>query len=374
MTKELRLGRIFGIEIAVDYTWFIIFLLIASGLATGSFTRFLPDLSPLMRWLIALVTALLFFASVLLHELAHSVVARRFGLPVSGITLFLFGGVSKLTAEPKSPRVEFVMALAGPLTSLALGGLFFLLAILVRPLDGGAFATIFRWLGFVNGFLAAFNLIPGFPLDGGRVLRAGLWHWSRNLSESTRIAATFGQGIGYLMIIGGFLTYFLGGDFGDLWLALIGWFLVNSARSSYQQMVLQDALGGIPVGAVMTTEVDTIPAEVILDHAVHDYIMARNHPAFPVVAGDGRLVGLLCIDDIRRVPREAWSHVTAGQVVAGLTTQHTIASTTSAWEALVRMSEGRCGRLLVMDGGQLRGIISRTDIMRITRSRLELGM
>jgi Zn-dependent protease len=197
MTRAFRIGRVFGIDIEIDYTWFIIFFIIVIGLSTNWLAKYLPDVSVGLRWLIAALTTILFFASVLLHELSHSVVALRSGIKISGITLFLFGGVSKMTDEPKSPGVEFRMAIAGPLMSLVLAVVFFAAAFLLRSGPGGVvFSTVFRWLGIVNGMLAAFNLLPGFPLDGGRVLRAGLWYWKASLGDATRIASSFGQGSG----------------------------------------------------------------------------------------------------------------------------------------------------------------------------------
>ncbi|MFB3881475.1 MAG: site-2 protease family protein [Armatimonadota bacterium] len=371
MTKELRIGRIFGIEIAIDYTWFIIFFIVAAGLSTGWLARYMPGVPLGLRWIVAGLAAILFFASVLLHELSHSIIALRNGMKVSGITLFLFGGVSKLSDEPKSAGVELKMAIAGPLTSVALALVFLALAFLLKPVP--VLSGVFRWLGIVNGFLAAFNLVPGFPLDGGRVLRAGIWQWTANLGEATRIAAGFGQGVGILMIVGGILSYFLGGGFGGLWLAFIGWFLMQAAQSSYQQMMLRQALTGVSVTHVMTPSVDSVPPDLTLDQVVHDYIMARNHPAFPVVE-DGRLLGLLCVTEVRAIPRQQWPVTTARQAAAPLSDHNTISPSADAWEALVRMSQENCGRLLVVENGMVRGIISRTDIMRLMRSRLQLGL
>ncbi len=374
MTRAFRIGRILGIDIEVDYTWFIIFFILLIGLATGWFARYLPGASQGLRWLIAALTAVLFFASVLLHELAHSVVAIRSGLKISGITLFLFGGVSKMTDEPKSPEIEFRMALAGPLMSLGLAALFFAGWLALRSTAGGAvFSTVFGWLSFVNGMLAAFNLLPGYPLDGGRVLRAGLWKWVASVSEATRIASAFGQGIGVLLIMGGIFAFFTGGGFGGLWLAFIGWFLMQAAQSSYQQLILRQALSNVPVSTVMTEDVDVVPNHLTLDRVVNEYIMARNHPAFPV-GGDDGVRGLICLSDIRGIPRERWPQVTAGEAAAVLSEHNTITPSADAWEALVRMSAENCGRLVVVDNGILRGIISRTDIMRLMRHRLELGI
>jgi Zn-dependent protease len=373
MTRELRIGRVLGIELSLDYTWFIIFFIVAAGLSTGWFAHYLPNVSAGLRWLVGGLAAVLFFASVLLHELSHSVVAIRSGLKVSGITLFLFGGVSKLTDEPKSANIELKMAIAGPLTSVVLAGVFLALSLVLRAGAGGVFATVFHWLAIMNGFLAAFNLLPGFPLDGGRVLRAALWGWSSSLADATRIASTFGQGLGILMIVGGILAFFSGGGFGGLWLAFIGWFLTQAAQSSYQQMMLRQALTGQPVSRMMTAAVEVVPADMTLEQVVHDYIMARNHPAFPVMQ-DGQVIGLLCINEVRGVPREQWPRVTARQVAVGLSEHNTISPASDAGEAFVRMSQENCGRLVVVEGGALRGILSRTDIMRLMRSRLQLGL
>lgn len=373
MTRSFCIGRVLGIDIEIDYTWFIVFLLVAVALSTDWSARYLPHLSFAARWLIGIVTALLFFASVLLHELAHSVVARQSGLGISGITLFLFGGVSKMSDEPRSPGVELRVALAGPLTSLALAALFLGLSFLLKLAPAGAaFSRVFGWLGLMNGMLAVFNMLPGFPLDGGRVLRAGIWGATRNLMDATRIAAAFGQGLGFLMIVGGVAMALTGGISG-LWLAVIGWFLLQAAQSSYQQLLLRQALAGVPVSSVMTREVQWVPADLPLDQVVHDHVMVYNHPAFPVMEGT-RLLGLLSLGDIRHVPRERWPYVQAREVVPALTPEQSILPQADVWEALLKMTGGNAGRLLVTRGGAVEGILSRTDIMRLMRRRMELGV
>ncbi len=373
MTKSFRIGRLFGIDIELDYPWFIVFFLFAAALSMGVFAGRLPHLSLGLRWLVAAFTTVLFFGSVLLHELSHSVVAKAEGLNISGITLFIFGGVSKMTEEPKSAAAEFKIAVAGPLMSLVLAAICLAFSFGSRFVPGGTvFAVVFGWLGAMNGMLAVFNMLPGFPLDGGRVLRAGLWKGLADLQEATRIAATFGQGIGVLMIVGGIFLFFIARNAGFLWLALIGWFLTQMAQSSYQQAVLRHALSGVPISQAMTAQVQALPPDLSLDRVVNEYIMAFNHPAFPVLDGE-RLLGLLCLSDIHRVPRHQWPYVTARQVVPPLTEQSMIAPDTDAWDALVRMTAENCGRLLVVEDGALRGIISRTDIMRLMRMRMQLG-
>jgi len=374
MTKSFRIGRLFGIEIEVDYTWFIVFILLMVLVSTDILARRLPGLPLSTRWLVAAFTTVLFFASVLLHEISHSLVAKSQGLGISGITLFIFGGVSKMTDEPKSAAAEFKIAIAGPLMSLFLAAVYIGLRLVFRLLPGGtAFAVVFGWLGLMNGMLAVFNMLPGFPLDGGRVLRAGLWQSLGDLAEATRIAASFGQGIGILMIVGGIFFFLIAQDAGFLWLALIGWFLTQMAQSSYQQVVLREALSGVPVAQAMTTQVQAVPGHITLDRVVNEYVMAYNHPAFPVLDGD-RLLGLLCLSDIRRVAPERWSTMTAREAVPPLTDQYMIAPQADAWDALLRMTAENCGRLLVVEGGALLGIISRTDIMRLMRMRMQLGL
>lgn len=374
MTRSFRIGRIFGIDIEIDYTWFIIFVLLAFLLSRpgGPLTRNLPDLPLLGRWLLALVTTLLFFGSVLLHELSHSLVALRNGLGITGITLFIFGGVSKMAEEPRSPAVELKMAIAGPATSFALAVVFYALAYTLGMGPGKVAGTVFLWLAIVNGILAAFNLLPGFPLDGGRVLRAGLWHWLSNLSEATRIASAFGQGLGTLMIIFGVFLFAAGGGINGLWLAFIGWFLIQAAQSSYQQVLVRQLLSDVTVGEVMTTNVDTVEADCTLEEVVHEHVMTRSHPAYPVF-DNGQLLGLLTLGDIRHVPREQRYHVTAREVVPPLSDAQTIAPDTGVWDALGKMMTSNQGRLLVLDDGHLSGIISRSDILRVMRTRMELG-
>jgi Zn-dependent protease/CBS domain-containing protein len=373
MTKSFRIGRIYGIDIEIDYTWFIIFALLALLLSRpgGPLTKNLPDLPLVARWLLALVATLLFFGSVLLHELSHSLVALRNGLKISGITLFIFGGVSKMTDEPRSPGVEFRMAIAGPAASFVLAAVFFALSRLVDAGPAHVFGTVFLWLAVVNAMLGAFNLLPGFPLDGGRVLRAGLWQWFSNLGEATRIASAFGQGLGTLMIVGGVFLALIR-DISGLWLAFIGWFLIQAAQSSYQQVLVRQLLSDVIVGDVMTRDVDTVPADCTLEEVVHEHVMMRSHPAYPVF-DNGHLLGLLTLGDIRHVPREQRYHVTAREVVPPLSEAQTITPDAEVWDALGKMMTGNQGRLLVVDDGHLAGIISRSDILRVMRTRMELG-
>lgn len=373
MTRAFRIGRVFGLDIELDYTWFIVFFIVAAAVFTGVLGRYLPGLPIAVRSLAAIATAILFFLSVLLHELSHSLVAIHAGLKISSITLFLFGGVSKMTDEPRSAAVEFRMAIAGPGMSVALAVIFLALSRLTRSGPAGeVLGTLFSWLGWMNGALAIFNLLPGFPLDGGRVLRAAIWGASQDLTHATRIASSIGQALGFMMMAFGVLRA-LSGEISALWLAFIGWFLVQAAQSSYQQLLLRQALVGIPVSAIMTREVEWVPAEATLDQVVLDHVMRHNHPAFPVLEGD-RLLGLLSLGDIRHVPRERWPWVTAREAVPPLRKEQTVSPDTDVWDCLLRITTDSGGRLLVTEAGALRGIISRTDIMHLIRRRMELGV
>jgi CBS domain-containing protein len=234
---------------------------------------------------------------------------------------------------------------------------------------------MFGWLGLMNGALAVFNLLPGFPLDGGRVLRAGIWGATGNLLSATRIASSFGQGLGFLLILWGVMRFILGGTsgLGGIWIALIGWFLVQAAQQSYQQLVLRQQLLGVPVSSAMTEQVEWVPADATLDQVVHDHVMRHNHRAFPVLDG-ARLLGIVSLSDIRHEPHERWPWVTVREIVPPLTEAQTIRPDAGAWEALIKMTNDTYGRLLVTEDGALRGIITRTDIMRLLRRRIELGM
>ena len=270
----IPIGRFFGITVKLHWSWFIIFFLITWMLATDYFPSFeeYESWSTATRWVLGAVTSILFFASVLAHELAHSLVAKAGGLKVSAITLFLFGGVSQLTEEPKSPGKEFTMAVAGPATSLAIGGaclgIVFATRNSVSPVTGMAL-----WLGYLNISLAAFNMIPGFPLDGGRVLRSVIWWRSHNLRRSTRIASIVGRVFGFLFIVGGIALIFTDYWSNGLWLALIGWILENAAAGSYRQVALQDLLRGHKVSEVMTRDCPAVPSTITVEQLVNDYIL-----------------------------------------------------------------------------------------------------
>ncbi|NIM07053.1 MAG: CBS domain-containing protein [Armatimonadetes bacterium] len=368
-SHSFRLGKILGIEIEIDYTWFIILGLMAFGFARGLPQQLeLKGLHPAYYWLLGIAIALLLFASVLIHELSHSLLAKMNGLGIAGITLFLFGGVSKLVKEPRSALSELQISIVGPLVSLLLAGLF---AIAHWLAVGPVLKTIFGVMAFINALLAVFNLLPGLPLDGGRVLRAIIWYVSGSFAKATRIAAIAGQGIGFFLILIGVMTLFRNFVSG-LWMAFIGWFLIQAAQGSYQQSILRRLLSGVKVNSVMTSDVVTVAAEMTLEELVNDYFLVYNYAAFPVLR-DGEVVGLIHLSDARKIPRERWISTAVGELVAPLRDQQVIAPEEDAWEAMAKMASEGTGRLLVMSEGVLHGIISRANVMRLIRTKMDLG-
>lgn len=371
---QFKIGKCFGIPVSIDLSWFIIFGLIVVTLALGHFPQVYPQFSSATNWAAGVAAALLLFASVLIHELAHSLVAKREGIDVGGITLFVFGGVSNITREPVSPGDELKMAAAGPGMSFVLAGVFWglgKLAILTSLPT--VVVAIAGYLAAVNLILGIFNLIPGFPLDGGRVLRAILWAATRSVQEATRIASYVGQGFGYLFMFGGFWMILGGGFIGGLWLILIGWFLSNAAHSSYQQLILHRALEGVPVDRVMTTDVPTVSPSTSIEDVVHDFFLQKDYSAFPVVE-DGQLLGIVTLEAVREVPREMWPVTPVSRITHPPEQERIIHPEDDAWSAMSHMATGELRRLLVMSGTRLVGVVTRDNLMNLVRTKLELGI
>jgi Zn-dependent protease/predicted transcriptional regulator len=391
MRSGFSIGRVFGVNIRIDWSWLLIFLLITWNLGT-TFGELHPGWGMTLRWGMAVGAALLFFASVLAHELAHSLVAKARGVPVRSITLHLFGGVSNIEREPDSPGGEFVMAILGPVTSLVIGGVLVWIAGLgIGPL-GEALAdptkaigqinpalTLLMWLGSVNIMVGLFNLIPGFPLDGGRVLRSILWAMTDNLRQATRWASWVGQGIAWLMIFAGIAMTFgvqipvLGTGLGNgLWLAFIGWFLNNASAQSYQKIVVQDILEDVPVARMMRSDPPTLSSDISVSSMVHDHVMGTDECCFPVL-DDGRIVGIVTLDDVRAVSRDAWDTRTIRQIMTPADQLVTVAPDEDAAEALHKLMRRDVRQLPVLRDGKLAGVLRRRDIIRWLQLHSELG-
>ncbi len=383
MHNAIHIGKVFGINIYVDWSWIFIFLLVLWELAAGVFPQLHPQWGPGLIWSTAFVASLLFFASVLAHELAHSLVAKANGIPVHDITLFLFGGVSNIQREPTSPAAEFVMAIVGPLTSIVLGVIFLLLSgAVVAGLDVAMgnlpaslaqldpLSTLLLWLGPINILLGVFNLIPGFPLDGGRVLRSIFWAASKNLRRATQWASWVGQAIAWILIVAGIsmvfgmsLPFFGTGLIGGLWLAFIGWFLNNAAVQSYQQVVVEDLLEGVTVAQLMHANTPTVSSSIPVSSLVHDHILGTDERAFPVV-DNNRLVGFVCIEDVRKVPREKWDTTTVGEIMTPANQLVVATPGEEASAALNDLALRDVNQLPVVQDGRLVGTLRRRDIMR----------
>jgi Zn-dependent protease/predicted transcriptional regulator len=308
----------------------------------------------------------LFFGSVLVHELAHALVAQARGIRVQDITLFLFGGATRARVESRGPGDEFLIALVGPLTSLLLAGLFWLIDVVGRGVLSTPVAGMFGYLGWVNLLLAAFNLVPGFPLDGGRLLRSAIWKATGSFGRATRIASLAGQGVGWLLVAAGVASLVAGDLAGGIWFAFIGWFLVQAARSSYQELQLQQLLRGVEAEDVMAGDLRRIPPELSLQDAVDDYFMRYDHSAFPVDE-QGQTIGLLTLRGVRRVPREQWPTRRVRELMVPLDDQVVVAPDARMDGVLGKLQDGEAGRVLVVQDGEVVGIITPSDLTRWLR-------
>jgi Zn-dependent protease/CBS domain-containing protein len=360
-----RVGRIAGIEVRIDSSWAVIALLITYSMYLRLAILY-PDLSGVGAVGLAILSAVLFFGSVLIHELAHALVSQARGIRVQDITLFLFGGATRAKVESRGPGDEFLIALVGPLTSGILAGLFGVVAGLGREVLSRPLAGTFGYLAWTNLLLAAFNLVPGFPLDGGRLLRSAIWKATGSLGRATRIASLAGQVVGWLLVAAG-VAWLLAGDLaGGIWFAFIGWFLVQAARSSYQELQLQQLLRGVEAEDVMAGDLRRIPPELSLQDAVDDYFMRYDHSAFPVDE-QGRTVGLLTLRGVRRVPREQWRTRRVREHMVPLDDQVVVAPDARMDGVLGMLQDGEAGRVLVAQDGEVVGIITPSDLTRWLR-------
>jgi Zn-dependent protease len=370
--RGFTLFQIHGIIIAVDYSWFIIFGLVAWSLALGYFPQTYPDLPPALAWGMGLLSALLLFGSVLLHELSHSYVAIRHGIPVERITLFLFGGMAQITKEAGTPKSEFLITIAGPICSFLLALLFWILKRGVQQIDPERlFVMMFGYLTTINAVLAIFNLIPGFPLDGGRMLRAYLWHRHGDIERATYTASRVGLGVAFALIFLGFIQVFGGNLIGGLWLIFIGLFLQQAAEVGYGQMVGQQALAGLKAKEFMTTTVVTVSPEMTLEQAIEEYFFHHAYICYPVTS-QGELRGMLTLDHVTGVPRDTWKNRTAQEVMTEATAANTVSPETPITEVLTKMGSDGTSRMPVVEGKRLVGIITRRDVMKLLQIRVGL--
>ncbi len=371
MESSFTLGRVRGIKIGVHYTWLLAFVLISWSLASGYFPRQYPGWGGGLYWTVGVAAALMLFASVLAHELCHAFVALSRGLQVRDITLFIFGGVTNITSESENARDEFLIAVVGPLSSLALAGAFWLAAQTV-PNDRSPLDASLSYLALVNFSLGVFNILPGFPLDGGRVLRAVLWGTLGSIGRATRIAALVGQGLALLFIAYGFVQILEGDFFGGLWIGFIGWFLNNAADATRRQSRLQEGFRGVKVSQVMQAEPLSVSPGLPVRVLVDDHILGRGARALPV-ALDGRIVGLVSLTDVKRLPTAEWDRNAVGAIMTRPPLK-TVSPREEASRALQLLIDQDVNQLLVVEDGAIVGMLSRGDMMRFLQRREELGL
>ncbi|HEY4685617.1 MAG TPA: site-2 protease family protein [Dehalococcoidia bacterium] len=371
MVGTFRIGRLFGIEISVHWSWLFIFFLVTWTFATGILEEFYPDWTGSRRWVVASAISLIFFLSILLHEMSHSLLARRYGIPVSSITLFVFGGVSNLAKEPDNARQEFWIAIVGPLTSLAMALLFTAGYFVLSPLEEGA-GGVSANLAVINFAIGIFNLVPGFPLDGGRVLRSVFWAQKRNLLAATRIASNVGQAVAYGIMAIGVASFFFVDVITGIWFFLIGNFLRSASIASYEQLFLDTVLKGIPASAVARQDYVTVPPELTLAQLVEEHVLAGHGRCFPVVAGS-ELLGLVTLQDLRQVPREEWPTTSVYRAMTPLSKLRTASMRDDLPYVLAQMAAGDVNQVPLMDGRELIGLIHRSDVIRYIQVRQEIG-
>jgi Zn-dependent protease/predicted transcriptional regulator len=370
-TKSIQLFRVAGVQVEVDYSWLVIFLLVLWSLSAGYFPQEYPGQPTLDYWIVGLVATLFFFGSVLLHELSHAAVANGLGEKVDRITLFIFGGIARLSGEPKSADSELKIAGVGPLTSLAIAFTFWLISKAIGQ-AASLWTGVFRYLAFINLALALFNLLPGFPLDGGRLLRAALWKRWGDLPRATARAAQWGSRIGWGLIVLGALEIFGGALIGGIWLIFIGLFLRGAAASGYQGTVVEQALEHVRVADIMTRDPVTLTPEMSVAEAVEQYFLRYGYGGFPVVS-DGRVVGVLSLSHVRHCQPEERAHKKVRDIMLALGPRLEVAPQATALEAMHKMNEGNSGRLVVLDGGKMAGFITRTGVARIIQMKQQLG-
>lgn len=371
--KRITLFRLLGFTVRIDLSWFFIALLITWSLAVGLFPKMYEGLAPATYWWMGIAGALGLFASIIFHEFSHSLVARRYDIPIEGITLFIFGGVAEMTKEPGTPKAEFLMAIAGPIASFVLSGAFLTLH-LISELSGWPIPTqgVLRYLGWINGVLALFNLVPAFPLDGGRVLRATLWQRSGDLRGATRIASRMGSGFGLAFMIAGGFLFISGNLIGGIWWFLIGQFMRTASMTSYQHVLLQSILKNEPVTRFMRRDPICVPASTSVGDLVENYFYRHHHKLFPVTARD-TVIGQVGLADVKKISKSEWGRATVEEIAEPLSPDNTVRTDEDAMEALSRMRKESRSRLLVISpSGQLEGILTLKDLLELFALKFDL--
>jgi Zn-dependent protease/CBS domain-containing protein len=370
--KGVRLFNVLGFEVRIDSSWLLLAVLIILSLTSGYFPFHYKGLSSGAYVLMGIIGAIGLFASIIIHELCHSLVARKYGIPMKGITLFMFGGVAQMDEEPRTPKSEFLMAAAGPSASFALAGGFYVLHAGLKAAAAPApLAGVIGYLAWINMILAFFNLLPAFPLDGGRVLRSALWAWKKNLRWATRIASEIGSGFGIVLIILGILSLLGGNVVGGLWWCLIGMFLRGISQGSYRQVVIRETLAGEPVRRFMREGPVSVPSSLTVGDLVNDYVYRYHFKLFPVV-DNGTLAGCVSTREIKHVPRGEWENRKVADIATACSDQNTIAPDADATDALSTMNKTGNSRLMVVEDNRLLGIVALKDMLKFLAIKVDL--
>lgn len=370
--QSRRLFTLFGFKVKLDPSWLILAFLIIWSLAAGYFPNTYKDLNTSTYWFMGIVGAIGIFVSIVFHEMSHSLIARVFGLPITGITLFIFGGVAEMDDEPRNPKTEFFMAIAGPLASILLGAVFYLIQVglelwkVPEPIIG-----VVGYLAFINFILAGFNLVPAFPLDGGRVLRAAIWHFNDNLKKATRVASYTGSMFGIALIILGILNVLGGNLIGGIWWVLIGMFVRNASRMSYRQVLFRRALEGESIDRFMSTDVVEVPPDISITSFVEDIVYAHHFKLYPVTDGDA-LLGCIRTESIRDIPRDEWDDHTVGDHLETLCEDNAVAPTEDPMKILTLMHRKNSSRVLVVENQRLKGIVALKDMLKFLSLKIDL--
>lgn len=369
---RVRLFKLLGFEVRADFSWIIIAILVTWSLSTGLFPSYFKGLTLRGYWAMGIAGAIGLFLSIVLHELSHSLVARKFGLPMKGITLFIFGGVAEMSDEPPGAWAEFMMAVVGPISSIIIGAVCY--GIYTAGVQAGLPQTVngvLAYLAYINFILAAFNLLPAFPLDGGRILRSILWGIKKNLRWATRISSWIGSAFGILMIVLGFVSVLQGNFVGGMWWFLIGMFLQGAAKGSYQQLVTRRALEGESIRRFMKPDPVTVPPSISAEQLIQDYVYKHHYKMFPVV-DSGKLIGCVTTKQIKEIPREEWDRKTVREVATPCSPENTIGPQEDVISAISIMNRNGASRLMVVEDGHLVGVIALKDMLEFLSLKVEL--
>lgn len=372
MRYSWRIGRISGIDIKIDSSWLIIFALLTWILAGYYFPQQYKNWPTLLHWIIGLATSILFFTSVLIHELAHSLIAQRQGEKVKSITLFILGGVAEIGREPEKPLKELTMALVGPLSSLGLSAIFLILWVLIKDISQ-PIGAMTLYLGIINAVLAFFNLLPGFPMDGGRVLRAIIWKITGNLKKATRIASVVGQGIAFLLIFVGIWQLLRQIFIGGIWMIFIGWFLHSASVRGYRQVILQEMLKDMSAEDLMNRDFVVVKKELSIKELVDNYVLKHKDRAF-MVSDNSQLEGIICLEDIKRVSQSDWLTTRVADIMTPKAKLETLSPHDDGNKVLSRLTAKNVNQLPVVEKDKVMGIVCRTDILQFMQLRIELGV